>query len=556
MDIASPSENCLEHPIARRLEIERQDVLDLSANSRLLNFRELRSRGARVIDERADVVYRQLVEEEKSLRFEGMSTPDEVREAGPEDPPFSRILRQPALAEISPSETAVEHQDLVLKTPYSDGELQRRLLNTYYSAQRIVQERGVNILFLALGFLEWTGGEEEDSPQYRAPLILIPVEIGRASSSSRFEIRYTGEDLGTNLSLAERLRIDNGPLLPPFEVDIPVDDYLNSVANMDGLPSDWSVIPDIALDFFSYTRFQIYQDLDPRHWCHRILGDQHAVGRMIGSDSFAVEFAPPYDFESNLDETIKAEDIIHVADADSSQMVAIRRVLDGKDLIIQGPPGTGKSQTITNIIAACVAAGKRVLFVSEKRAALDVVYNNLSRIGLDRVALQLHSHRANKKVVLRELERTLHSRPARDAQRNKVLHALHRFKDKLQDYSASMAGDVDDFSASVVSVVEEMSSARERLDGFEYPAVVAGEFEGLTAQDLVNVEGIASEMSALLSGNIGLPIDHPFWGTGHTVVASEDETELRRMCDDVLARLEDVAAIASQLTEATGGRVG
>ena len=85
-------------------------------------------------------------------------------------------------------------------------------------------------------------------------------------------------------------------------------------------------------------------------------------------------------------------------------MLATKR---GISFVLQGPPGTGKSQTITNIIAECLASSKTVLFVSEKMAALDVVYRRLHEVGLTDFCLQLHSHKANKKDVVNELGRTL-----------------------------------------------------------------------------------------------------------------------------------------------------
>nr|WP_081608935.1 AAA domain-containing protein [Paramagnetospirillum caucaseum] len=93
-------------------------------------------------------------------------------------------------------------------------------------------------------------------------------------------------------------------------------------------------------------------------------------------------------------------------DADSSQTLAIEEVRRGRNLVIQGPPGTGKSQTIANLIAGAVAGGRKVLFVAEKMAALDVVKRRLDAIGLGAVCLELHSNKANKRAVLDELRRT------------------------------------------------------------------------------------------------------------------------------------------------------
>src|SRR5690606_675892 len=109
-----------------------------------------------------------------------------------------------------------------------------------------------------------------------------------------------------------------------------------------------------------------------------------------------------------LDE-IPPDQTWQVVDADSSQQEAIQAARRGVSFVLQGPPGTGKSQTITNIIAECLAAGKKVLFVSEKMAALQVVYGRLSQIGLHEFCLEAHSHKANKREVVQELGRVLRS---------------------------------------------------------------------------------------------------------------------------------------------------
>ncbi len=110
---------------------------------------------------------------------------------------------------------------------------------------------------------------------------------------------------------------------------------------------------------------------------------------------------------TTLDETVQPSESYQIRDADSSQQVAIPAAKRGLSAVIEGPPGTGKSQTITNIIAECLAEGKTVLFVAEKAAALAVVKRRLEAADLGDFMLELHSHKANKRSVLDELQRTL-----------------------------------------------------------------------------------------------------------------------------------------------------
>jgi predicted ATP-dependent serine protease len=109
----------------------------------------------------------------------------------------------------------------------------------------------------------------------------------------------------------------------------------------------------------------------------------------------------------DLDRDYPPETTFQVVDADSSQVRALAAVSRNYDLVLHGPPGIGKSQTITNLIAQAPAAGKSVLFVAEKMAALQVVHSRLVNAGLGEFCLELHSTKANKRAVMQELAASL-----------------------------------------------------------------------------------------------------------------------------------------------------
>src|SRR5690606_8542922 len=121
----------------------------------------------------------------------------------------------------------------------------------------------------------------------------------------------------------------------------------------------------------------------------------------------------------------------HVMDADSSQLLALLAVNEGRNMVIQGPPGTGKSQTITNMIANALGQGKKVLFVAEKLAALEVVKRRLDTIDLGEACIELHSHKSNKKELHEELRRIL------DLGRPTLTH-LEREVSLLDDYKEEL----------------------------------------------------------------------------------------------------------------------
>ena len=111
-----------------------------------------------------------------------------------------------------------------------------------------------------------------------------------------------------------------------------------------------------------------------------------------------------------------------LAQAESKQE-AIEAAKRGVSFVLQGPPGTGKSQTIANIIAESLMAGKKVLFVSQKMAALEVVQNRLNQKELGDFCLEVHSHKMDKREVITRLMRSLSNThlptPSQDYQRQR-----------------------------------------------------------------------------------------------------------------------------------------
>ncbi|MDQ2898558.1 MAG: hypothetical protein M3Y07_02010 [Acidobacteriota bacterium] len=144
----------------------------------------------------------------------------------------------------------------------------------------------------------------------------------------------------------------------------------------------------IALGFFSFAKFLMYRDLDPETWSDGDdLLNNPLLNALMGDAGFA-SFPPQVAEDSQLDESLQGREPILVDNADSSQTLALVEALAGRNLIVQGPPGTGKSQTIVNLIAAAVGAGKKVLFVSEKLAALQVVKRRLDKLKLGAACLE------------------------------------------------------------------------------------------------------------------------------------------------------------------------
>ena len=386
------------------LQQARKELLDLSGRNRLLSVPRQRARAnlVEIRGERSEAVLRMLVEDGRGLGFRARPEP---APDGPAEDLFED-LAPPGEPERG-ARALPRHQEPWLPTELAAERLQGRLLRLYYDARTHYEERGVNVLYLALGFLEWY--EPAAQQPRHAPLILVPVRLERGSAAERFRLWYADEDIATNLSLAEKLRQDHGLALPQIDPAERLDAgaYCRQVAEAVRSEPRFRVhADDIVLGLFSFAKLLMYRDLDPASWPAEMALDQRPLLRALLADGFRAlpdtgPDSPP------LDELLPPQDTLHVLDADASQAHATLAARAGHSLLIQGPPGTGKSQTIANLIAAAVHDGKTVLFVAEKMAALEVVKRRLDQIGLGELCQELHSRHSNKRALLDELERTL-----------------------------------------------------------------------------------------------------------------------------------------------------
>ena len=169
----------------------------------------------------------------------------------------------------------------------------------------------------------------------------------------------------------------------------------------------WEVSEEVVLSMFSFAKYLMWKDLTART---EGLRKSPVVAHLIDSprDSYVSNVSFPE--ARRLDTDFPPQQVFSPLPADSSQLLAVMAAAKGKDFVLIGPPGTGKSQTIANLIAQCLAEDKRVLFVAEKIAALDVVYRRLREVGLGDFCLELHSNKSRKLDVLSQLKKSWESK--------------------------------------------------------------------------------------------------------------------------------------------------
>ena len=303
-------------------------------------------------------------------------------------------------------------------------------------ARSSIEETGNNILYLAFGCLEWSDKDRK----FFAPLILLPVELSKAATrggAKTFYLRAADEFPIGNVTLKERLRRDFLIDLPLPAIDsegVDLNAYFNQVADAVSERDDWRVSNMINLALFNFSGLGLYEDLDPE-----IVKQSLLVRQLLAAEISDEELPPEVDVvaeDQHVDHLAIAERVtVLITQADASQFAGIADVMSGRSMVIEGPPGTGKSQTITNIIANALCSGQRVLFVAEKKVALDVVYTRLADAGLRPYCLRIASDKTNKRDIYDELAQRLQLNKPEAPRRESVLEDFQQLRTELNKFS-------------------------------------------------------------------------------------------------------------------------
>lgn len=391
---------------AGKLELWQRKLLDLTTRNRLLHLPDSAKAIRLVCSDPAGL--EDILAANRSVRIAPM--PD--LEVGGRDSAIYEKRNRESLEEEAARQAMTRSEVL---SRMEKGKLDAALIDLYRKARSDLEEGGSNTLFLAIGFLRWKKAED-DPKSYFAPLILLPVQLERRSVLSGVKMFMLDDEPRFNLTLLELLRHDFQLNISGLSGDLPTDEsgidvegiwniVRRAVRDMPG----FEVTTDVALGTFSFSKYLMWRDLIDRsdqlmkndvvrHLLHYKLG-----GSVLESSG---EFPEP----KNLDSAIEPGALFAPLPADSSQLAAVVASAGGHSFVLDGPPGTGKSQTIANMIAHNLALGRRVLFVAEKMAALDVVKRRLEDRGIGQFCLELHSIKSSKMHVLQQLDRAWTSR--------------------------------------------------------------------------------------------------------------------------------------------------
>lgn len=396
--------------------------------------------------------------------------------------------------------------DKRLRTYHTPEALVKSLTHLYRTSRTSMEENGANTLYLALGMLKWYETRTSTVPRY-APILLLPVEIIRHSATSGYVIRSRDEEAVLNITLLEMLRQFYGlqiaglDPLPTDDSGVDVSLIFNTIRRYIMGQKGWDVEEQAILGLFSFNKFLMWHDI---HNNVDILRQNKIVKSLLDGvidKDVNVEIGE----SANLDSKYAPGSIVLPISADSSQLEAITAAASGKSFILHGPPGTGKSQTITNIIANALYNGKKVLFVAEKMAALEVVQKRLEQIGLAPFCLEMHSNKAKKTAVIEQLKRTTEvAKVQSPAEYLEDAARIGALRGELNDYIDALHK-VYPSGMSLYDCIARYSSFGEEVPAMELPADVVA---GIRKEDMPAIMDALTELETACS-IAGNPCGHP-----------------------------------------------
>ncbi|WP_405769150.1 DUF3320 domain-containing protein [Streptomyces sp. NBC_00080] len=525
------------------LESWRTSLVDLSGRNRLLNFRHTKSATLEISTPSAQELIKGL-----TRGWDFAPLPDEEPEASEGIGSGDVVLTKKG-----------DRTDGIVTQKTTAPALLRALNSLRTKATQVFNDYGLWTLNLGVGMLRWREDGAETASD--APLILMPVVIERARNG-RIRLRASDdEEPRLNPALKVKLQqfhIDWTQVAEQDPSDLQA--VLSAAARAVAGKAGWQISDRVVLALFASHKESMYQDLLDNE--DRVLGSDLVRAMALGPSGLGSD---RFDFEEikldRIDELSPPEDSPLVLDADASQRQAVAAAVAGQSFVLDGPPGTGKSQTITNMIAGLMHAGRSVLFVSEKAAALDVVLDRLKSVGLDSYAMALHSHNTSRKAVAQELGRALAEEPRAPQLSQQTLAQARELRLALSAYAEAMNEVRDPLGRTLHDVIGRVGRLSEApvaylSHGDDNPKGVEATFraETLSDEDLRLIveatntisdawEAVADPSFPWRDLRVGLPHPRP---------VLEQAQAARDALTTVVARYRDLAPGGMPVTDQSG----
>lgn len=390
----------------------------------------------------------------------------------------------------------------------------KTLLNLKRKARIFKEENGIDALYMCFGFFEY----ESDDARYLAPISFIPVNICKNYKDEIF-IEAVDDEFLINENFIQYVKLNYNIKLSPKVDDLK--EYINSLKK-DLENVNIKIIDKIAISLFSFGKISMYNDL---------LENYEKVSNSPLFKLFKDDTKYIYNNTNNLKPYI-------VVSADSSQRKAIDLALSGTSFVLEGPPGTGKSQTITNMISSLIGNNKKVLFVCEKQSALDIVYKNLTKSGLNYYALPIYDSKANKKEVVKNIFENIENKEklatkisskGKDLEKKYII--VNEFFNKYND----LLNQKTKIGKTIYELVLDAIS-NSRFKNFKYQDIL--KIDNIQYNDLITKVAILEKTLELINKR---PKEHPYFGFNKTKISKTELNSLILNITQITTYLEKIS---------------
>ncbi|AXE60713.1 putative DNA helicase related protein [[Mycoplasma] phocae] len=397
------------------------------------------------------------------------------------------------------------------------------------------EENAINPLNLAIGFVKWYENINSDDFHF-APLFLISTDLSHEKNI--YKLSFSDDAIITlNESLVQKLKIDFN-----IDINIPEEEYEDNYAMYSSykekiidqfLDKRWEIIDVIELSNFSFSKISIYKDIEEN--IDKI--EENSFYKMLFSEGNVNQNSLNIN-EDNVEKYIDHNKYYHVLSSDSSQEVAIESAINGESFVLQGPPGTGKSQTITNIITELLARGKKILFVAEKKAALDVVYNKLKQIELEDYTIPIHNSSIDKKMILKDLFETLEKGRSKFTITNEdiILNQYATNRDFLNKYGKELLKVINPINKNAYQLIGYFLKYENKMD-LPFQIANINSIDELKLNDLNNKINSYFQTMKLLNFN---PAENPWYGIKNTNLTIEEKEIIFKNVEKLLNKFNNL----------------
>jgi very-short-patch-repair endonuclease len=510
--------------IEQKMELWKKKLLDLGKRNRLINYHDTKRSSLRLMNPALDEIWNKAVVKGRSLEFPYIDEFDD------ESGPWNTVN----IKRVSPNS---------ITTDQPPKEQQKTLRNLKSKSKSIMEEQGVNVLHLAFGFLNWTEKAETDAI-LSSPIILVPAFLTQKSITSPFALQIDEDDVVINPTLVYKMEHDFGLFFPDFDMDKDLQQFFAEIENKISALKNWSVERSVVLSLFSFLKINMYKDIESNS--EKI--KTHPIVKALCGDSSQL-LDPLSISPSEYDHDKKhPQDIFQVLDADSSQQDAIVSAKKGLSFVLQGPPGTGKSQTIANIIAESLANNKKVLFVSEKVAALDVVFKRLVNADIGDFCLPLHSHKSNKKEIIGQLGKTLELKEVNKKTTNnlsQIYTRLSHSRKQLNEYCAELHIKRTALQKSVYEIYGELV----KVANYKDIAFSIGNIDKISRDDFEKMILALENYSVSLQDNTIEYNANPWFGSSIKIFTYELQHEIEEKLNILIPRLSEIIPLTTEINE-------